>query len=124
MSRLKTNVKQAMAALEAEQAERREIIQEVRAEPVPSAPMPLMPRMLDLSQIIPVEAREESPVMYAAPPTNSGNGMPRRDTRTRFTLTKEEAEHAKAAGISVGEYVKHREYLREQKRLRPGDFPE
>lgn len=73
-----------------------------------------------------VENRDdnESSVMVAAPPNrsvpaNSGTG----GGKTRFTLTKEEAEIAKLSGITPAEYVKQRELLRDKRRENPDDYP-
>lgn len=68
---------------------------------------------------------EESPIMVAAPPSKSvPEGSGAGGKKNVFTLTKEEAEIAKLAGITPQEYVKQRELLVKQKRINPGDYPE
>lgn len=63
--------------------------------------------------------RTENSAMVAAPPSKGGN-TGGGGGKTRFTLTKEEAEIAKLAGITPAEYVKQREYLNERKKQ--GDY--
>ena len=60
--------------------------------------------------------REDNPAMVAAPPSRSGGGGPTDKGPRSYTMTKEEAEIAKASGISPAEYVLQREKLRELKK--------
>lgn len=71
------------------------------------------------------QQQEESSIMVAAPPSKSvPEGSGAGGKKNVFTLTKEEAEVAKLAGITPQEYVKQREVLIKQKRISPGDYPE
>lgn len=71
------------------------------------------------------QQQEESSIMVAAPPSKSvPEGSGAGGKKNVFTLTKEEAEVAKLAGITPQEYVKQREALIKQKRISPGDYPE
>ncbi len=69
----------------------------------------------------PVVVEEESSVMVAAPPskdTSSGG-----DSKTKFRMTKEEAEIARLSNITPETYVKEREKYRKLKAVNPDDYP-
>lgn len=80
------------------------------------APPPLPP-------VTPRPDLEESPLLYGAPPTRSGNGMPGAfDGRPRVQLSRIECEAARFAGISLGEYAQAKLRMIEAKKADPDKY--
>jgi hypothetical protein len=96
-------------------------IAELRSEPPLPAASPLPPStpvrpILDLSQIVSEPVPDQSPMMTATPPSRNGNGLPGTDyARKRVTLSREEAQIAAIAGISVQEYAANKLKLEREK---------
>lgn len=75
------------------------------------------------------QAYGDSPLAYSAPPTRGG-GMSRDTFESKHgasgsvTLSKQEVEIAKLAGISPQQYARNKLELQRRKKVTPGDFPE
>lgn len=120
--RLKSNIRNVMRELEAEKAERHAAMVELRGQmPAPAPiPPPAMPAVLDLGQIAPMPPTEESPLLHSAPVSRSDSGLggSNYSSKPLVTLSPEQMEHCRLAGIDPLTYAKG--VLRLKRELKAG----